>query len=155
MLYYEQRGNIVFRIYIKREGVTLATFMDISLEEDTIHCQDFQGLHDCIHSRRKLLGMKKRSQKGDIWHHLNQLINMDKTVTPQVEKLAAFQNRYNPSSAAITGVMMGDLEVLKKINYLSSHIHTQVMKFVNDSNSAGVLGSSKGPHHWNEQGDKH
>lgn len=92
LLYYEQRHNITSIIYIKQEGVTLATFMDISLEEDTIHCQDFQGLYDCIHSCRKLLWMKNLSQKGGILHHLNQLINLDKTVTQLVEKLAAFQN---------------------------------------------------------------
>lgn len=66
MLSYEQRCNIISIIYIKQEGVTLATFMDISLEEDTIHCQDFQGLYDCIHSCRKLSRMKNPSQKGGI-----------------------------------------------------------------------------------------
>lgn len=113
-LCYEQRRYIISITYIKQEGVTLATFTDISLEDGTIHCQDFQGLYDCIHSCRKLLRMKNQSQKGGTLHHLNQLINMDKTVTQLVEKLTAFQNRNNSSYTVITGVMMGALGDLKK-----------------------------------------
>lgn len=85
--------NIISRVYVKQKGVTFATFMDISLEEETIHCQDTQGLHDCIHSCRKLLWIKNTSQKGGILHHLNQLINMDKMIIQLVEKLAAMQKQ--------------------------------------------------------------
>lgn len=87
ILCYETRHNIISLIYIKQEGVTLATFMDVILEEDTIHCQDFQGLYDCIHSCRMLVRIKNTSKKGGILHHLNQLINIDETVSQPVEKL--------------------------------------------------------------------
>lgn len=70
--------------------------MVISIEEDTIHSQDFQGLSDCIHSFRKPLQIKqkKKAKKGGLLDHFNQPINMDKTVTQLVEILSAFQNRF-------------------------------------------------------------
>ena len=101
-------------IYVKQELVILATFMDISIEEDTIHCQVFQGLCDCIHSLRKLMRMKNRRQKDGLLDHFKQPINVDKTVTQLLETLTAFQNRFNSSSAVITGVKMRDFEVHKK-----------------------------------------
>lgn len=58
--------NIISRIYIKQEGVTFATFMDISLEEETIHRQDTQGLYDCIHSCKEAVTDEKHESKG--WH---------------------------------------------------------------------------------------
>ena len=38
--------DMIFRTDNKRDGVTLATFMDLNLEEDIIHNRDFQGLYD-------------------------------------------------------------------------------------------------------------
>lgn len=38
-----QRCDIMPVIYINQELVTSATLRDISIKEDTIHCQGFQG----------------------------------------------------------------------------------------------------------------
>lgn len=93
---HEQRCNIISIFHIKQDSVT---FMDISGEEDTIHCQFFfkgsviASIHLWSCCRKK---KKKQSQKGGLLDHFKQSINMDKTVTHLVEILSDFQNRFNP-----------------------------------------------------------